>query len=314
MPQRFTEVQGLGQLAAIWGAKPNPITSALGSNPIERSLGGAALKPDDQTANFIAHLADSWDQAIGHPEKNLSVGNGVTDIRALNAASPLDLGYFYSADETDHSRHRILVQVFPVRKFASLTSVTRTVYGIRDAARDAAKDFPEFQVGITGRPALEAEEMRTTDEDTHHAEIIALIVVYIGMAVMLRSIWLALAAELSLGVGIAWTFGWATATIGQLNLLSLVFLIALIGIGMDYLVQILSRYRLEARRYERRCRLGPRLQARRTADQHRLPRRGRGVLRRRFHRFPGRRPNWASSPAGDCCCAFSPDTLCFPRC
>ncbi|MGD0390590.1 MAG: MMPL family transporter [Tepidisphaeraceae bacterium] len=251
LPQRFAAAQGLGQLAAIWGAAPTPITSALGRNPVERSLSGAALKPDEQTANFIAHLAESWDQAIRQPGKKLSVGDGVSDFRALRAANPSELGYFYVPDETDRSRYRILVQVFPVRQFGSLTSVTRTVDAIRDAAVDAGKDFPEFQIGITGRPALEAEEMRTTNRDTHHAEIIALIVVFLGMVVMWRSIWLALAAEIALGVGIAWTFGWATATIGQLNLLSLVFLIALIGIGMDYLVQILSRYRLEARRYER---------------------------------------------------------------
>src|SRR5262249_16531733 len=44
-------------------------------------------------------------------------------------------------------------------------------------------------------------------------------------------------------VGIGWTFGWATLSLGELNLLSIVFLLALIGIGMDYLVQILTRYR-----------------------------------------------------------------------
>jgi hypothetical protein len=251
LPQRLAAAQGLGRLAAIWGARATAITSALGANPIERSLSGAALKPDEQTANFIAHLADSWDQAIRHPGKKLSIGDGVSDFRAISAANPSELGYFYVPDETDRSRHRILVQVFPQREFNSLTSVSRTVFAIRDAAIAAGKDFPEFQIGITGRPALEADEMRTTERDTHHAEIIALVVVFIGMVVMWRSIWLALAAEIALGVGIAWTFGWATATIGQLNLLSLVFLIALIGIGMDYLVQIVSRYRLEARRYER---------------------------------------------------------------
>ena len=93
--------------------------------------------------------------------------------------------------------------------------------------------------------------MRTTDTDSHHAEVIALIVVFIGMSLMLRSVWLALAAEMSLACGIAWTFGWATISIGELNLLSIVFLIALIGIGMDYLVQILVRYRREAQRYVR---------------------------------------------------------------
>ncbi len=93
--------------------------------------------------------------------------------------------------------------------------------------------------------------MRTTDHDTHNAEIVALSVVFVAMAIMLRSVWLALVAEISLAVGIGWTFGWATISVGDLNLLSIVFVIALIGIGMDYLVQILTRYRREARRYVR---------------------------------------------------------------
>src|SRR6185437_6433153 len=57
--------------------------------------------------------------------------------------------------------------------------------------------------------------------------------------------------ELALGVGIGWTFGYATLAVGELNLLSIVFLIALIGIGMDYLVQVLTRYRREALRHSR---------------------------------------------------------------
>src|SRR5439155_16806760 len=60
--------------------------------------------------------------------------------------------------------------------------------------------------------------------------------------------WLALAGVIALCVGIGWTFGWATVSIGELNLLSSVFLLALIGIGMDYLVQVLMRYREQARR------------------------------------------------------------------
>src|SRR5262249_51032783 len=52
-------------------------------------------------------------------------------------------------------------------------------------------------------------------------------------------------------VGIGWTCGWATLAVGRLNLLSLVFVIALISIGMDYLIQILTRYRHEKQRYSR---------------------------------------------------------------
>jgi predicted RND superfamily exporter protein len=250
LPQSMAGAKGLGELATIWGARPK-LVALLGRTPIERSLAGAAARPTEETAAFITHLVDSWDQAIRHPDKALTVGNGVVDFRAISASDPSELGYFYVPDETDHSRHRILIQVYPERKFNSLTAVTQTIDAIRDAAVDAGNAFPEFHVGVTGRPALEADQMAATDKDSHKAEIVALIVVFIGMSIMLRSMWLALAAEIALGVGIGWTFGWATAVIGELNLLSLVFLIALIGIGMDYLVQILSRYRLEARRYPR---------------------------------------------------------------
>ncbi|HEY1921833.1 MAG TPA: MMPL family transporter [Tepidisphaeraceae bacterium] len=250
LPSRVAGAQGLGQLATIWGARPG-LVAILGRTPIEQSLAGARHQPDDQTAAFITHLVVSWDEAIRHPDTKLTVGNGVVDFHTISAADPSELGYFYVPDETNPSHHRILIQVYPERKFNSLTAVTQTIDAIRNAAVDAGNAFPEFHVGVTGRPALEADQMATTDKDSHKAEIVALIVVFIGMSLMLRSMWLALAAEIALGVGIGWTFGWATAVLGELNLLSLVFLIALIGIGMDYLVQILFRYRLEARRYPR---------------------------------------------------------------
>jgi hypothetical protein len=250
LPARVAGAQRLGELASIWGARPG-LASALGRTPIERSLAGAVAAPTDETADFIAHLTNSWDHAVRDPKTKLAVGNGVVDFRAISASDPSELGYYYVPNEMNPSEHRILIQVYPERKFNSLTAVTETINAIRDAAVDAGKAFPEFHVGVTGRPALEADQMAATDRDSHKAEIAALIVVFIGMSLMLRSMWLALAAEIALGVGIGWTFGWATAVLGELNLLSLVFLIALIGIGMDYLVQILFRYRLEARRYPR---------------------------------------------------------------
>ena len=52
-------------------------------------------------------------------------------------------------------------------------------------------------MGLTGRPVLAADEMSTSDRDSHRAEAVALTVVFIGLAISVRSVWLALAAEIA---------------------------------------------------------------------------------------------------------------------
>jgi hopanoid biosynthesis associated RND transporter like protein HpnN len=246
--QAADEVREFMPLVKLWGEKPSLLERALGPTPMDRFLSGLSVrKPDARDAPFITMLAESWTKTIdsGHLE--------LPNLAALGAEDPSRLGYQYVPDATDPSRHLLLVQVNPVKKFDSLTAISETTEAIRGGANEVAARFPEFSFGVTGRPALDADEMRSTDNDSNLAEAIAITAVFIGLVVALKSVWLAVAAEVSLGVGIGWTFGWAELSVGELNLLSIVFLIALIGIGMDYLVQILVRYRQESRRHVRAC-------------------------------------------------------------
>ena len=246
--QEFEDAKRFIPLVKLWAEKPG-LTALLGRTPIERFLNVLATqKPDDDTASFVELLAKSWNETIEHPDAPLEIGSTLPDLASLDAADPSRLGYYYVPDESNRSHSIMLVRVYERSEHDSLTAVSETIEAIRSTAKDVAKAFPEFVVSVTGRPALEADEMRTTDDDSHRAEIVAGIAVFIGLVVMLRSIWLALAGEIALGVGIGWTFAWATVSVSQLNLLSIVFLLALIGIGMDYLVQILTRYRQEMAR------------------------------------------------------------------
>ena len=245
----------LAPLAGLFGQAPGLGERLVGSTPIERFVTGLriqfpSLKPADagNAVDFVKRLADSWCLTAGSPNVPISIGNGIPDLRKDAATDPQRLGYFYVRNEMDPRQHRILIQVYKKPVFNSLEAVTKQVQAIRDAANKAVADFPQFRIGVTGRPTLDSDQMAATNRDSHKAESVALIVVFIGMALLLRSIRLAVFAEIALGVGIGWTFGWATLSIGRLNLLSLVFMIALIGIGMDYLVQILARYRAEAAR------------------------------------------------------------------
>ncbi len=254
--QSFEDFKRFSALIQLWAEKPGLLQAPLGATPMERFITALfvrllAPQSPEELLPFIDLLTHAWQMTLQHPDVPLKVGQGLPDFSALDAEDPSRLGYYYVRDESDHTRHLLLVSVYPKVNYASLTAISETVESIRAAVREVGKGFPEFTLGTTGRPALSADEMSITDRDSNRAEIVALSIVFIVMAVMLKSIRLAFFAEISLVVGIGWTFGWAALSVGELNLLSLVFLIALIGIGMDYLVQILAAYRREARRRRR---------------------------------------------------------------
>jgi predicted RND superfamily exporter protein len=247
--EHFEEYREFYQLAQLWGEKPSVFTSWMGKTPMERFLGGLAIGGvNDQGAGFVKNLAASWATTAAHPDHV-----DVPDLTTMGAEDPSALGYAFppDTDPKDPPHNVLLIQLHENNEETSLTGGADTIDAIRAAVQDVAKNYPQFKVGLTGRGVLDADENRTTDHDGRKSEIVALIVVFIGLVVFLRSIWLAIVAEGSLAIAIGWTFGWATLSVGRLNLLSTVFLIALIGIGMDYLIQILAAYRREARRYVR---------------------------------------------------------------
>lgn len=238
-------------LAKLWGEAPSGAAGLLGQTGYERFLGAVTLAPPDiRTAAFVTLLADSWKRAL-ESDRPLTVGDGLPDLASLDAADPSRLGYYYVPDASDPTRWILLVRVYPSRDFGSMTALSDALAAIRAEVAAANAAFPEFRTGITGRPALEGDELRTTNVDARTAEILALSAIFIGLVVLLRSVWLAIVTEIGLGVGIGWTFGWATVSVGELNLLSMVFLLALIGIGVDYLIQVASAYQREALRGRR---------------------------------------------------------------
>jgi predicted RND superfamily exporter protein len=249
------------QLLKVLGEKPNLDQFVLGSNITQRLYNAMGQGPPADGAPFVAELTRSLNGALRTPLDQWQRGTQTPDLSALDpvyAADPATRGYNMIPDESkrrdpQHRNDKILViNVYQQRDYSSLADVTEPLARMRAAVESAAQGFDEFKKPvITGRPALEADEMRTSDRDTKMAEICGLTLVFAALFIFLRNLWLAIVAELCLGVGIGWTFGWAALSVGRLNLLSLVFVIALIGIGMDYLIQILTRYRFEKKRYTR---------------------------------------------------------------
>lgn len=121
------------------------------------------------------------------------------------------------------------------------------VAGVRRARQileEVGAQYPSLEVGLTGLPVLECDEMEASTRDSTRASWLAFIGVLTLYAWVFRQWRSPLASALPLLAGTVWALGFATLAVGHLNLLSATFAVMLIGMG-DYAVLMVSRFQRE---------------------------------------------------------------------
>jgi len=100
---------------------------------------------------------------------------------------------------------------------------------------------PEVEIGLTGLPVLENDEMVASQNDSNFASWLALAGVALLYLVVYRGLRYPLMTVSALMVGTVWALGWLTLTVGHLNILSSAFAVMLIGMG-DYGILWVTRF------------------------------------------------------------------------
>jgi hopanoid biosynthesis associated RND transporter like protein HpnN len=142
-----------------------------------------------------------------------------------------------------------VITMLPVKEEGSFIASEKSIKTARLALGEILKK-PEFKGvtgGLTGVPVLEYEEMATSQRDLEFATILSLSLTVILLLFAFRGLLNVIAAMVSLIVGICLSFGFATVAVGHLNILSMVFAIMLIGLGIEYGIQVVLRYQEELR-------------------------------------------------------------------
>ena len=149
-------------------------------------------------------------------------------------------GYLVSKNEK-----LLFILAVPNKDEASFTGYKDSVYSARELIASVKKDFPEIEVGLTGEDVISTDEMITTQKDIELASKIALGGVALLFILAFKGIVKPLLAVFSLLVALAWSLGFTSITVGHLNILSVVFTTILIGLGIDFGIHILERYKEE---------------------------------------------------------------------
>lgn len=142
-----------------------------------------------------------------------------------------------------------VIAMLPVKEEGSFVPAEKAIKATRAAVDEMLKrpEFKGVKAGLTGVPVLEYEEMTTSQRDMEIAMLLSLVLTVALLLFAFRGILNVVAAMVSLIVGICLSFGFATLAVGHLNILSMVFAIMLVGLGIEYGIQMVLRCQEELR-------------------------------------------------------------------
>lgn len=110
--------------------------------------------------------------------------------------------------------------------------------------RSQHEKFASVEAGVTGVPVLESDETALSMRDAATASGISLALIGVLMLVAYRGVVVPIFAVVSLLIGMAWSFAWATLAVGHLQLLSVTFASMLLGLGIDVAIHLIARLEL----------------------------------------------------------------------
>jgi hopanoid biosynthesis associated RND transporter like protein HpnN len=185
---------------------------------------------------FVRDLVAQMSTRLDRPAPYQSPWGALFSVGSDSAGA----GYFLSDDQ-----RLLFILAEPASEEGSFTSNRTAIEGVRAVVARLKGEFPEVNVGVTGKPALSNDEMTAAFEDSERGSLLA-------FALTLGLFWVAflrlgkpLILSAVLVLALCWTIGVATLVIGHLSLFSVMFISIVVGIGIDYGAYLLFRYEEE---------------------------------------------------------------------
>lgn len=188
----------------------------------------------DNDLRFIEDLVGQVSARVDRPAPYESPWGALFSADATDEAGA---GYFLSDDQ-----HLLFILAEPKSEKGSFTGDRWAIEATRAVIEDLRRDFPKIQVGVTGKPALNNDEMTAAFSDSQKATVLAFALTLGLMAVAFLRLGQPTVMLVVLALTLCWSIGLATLTVGHLSLFSVMFISIVIGIGIDYGIYFLFRY------------------------------------------------------------------------
>jgi hopanoid biosynthesis associated RND transporter like protein HpnN len=212
-------------------AAAQPLIGLLGERLDGAAVLAVARRTLEQNQGDTTQLASFYEELARTIE---SAGDGEAMALAWDRLIAL-------APERSAGTRRIIT-VQPAVDFSRMQPAAAAIADVRAiAARLDATG--EVSVRLTGTVAMEHEELLSVSRGAGLGAFATFFMVALVLYAALRSSRLLVASIVTLVVGLSLTAAFAAVAVGQLNLLSIAFVVLNVGLGSDYVIHVLLRYR-----------------------------------------------------------------------
>ena len=225
---------GLNQLFKSINAE---ISEGMVNSLLTGFLGGENQKNKTGDLSFLIALEKQMLSYLQGKDTYVSPWNSFLTGKK---SSLVEKGYLVSENE-----RLMFIFIVPNEDNQGTNPISDSIDLLRELIKGERSQFQGVDVGLTGEDVIAADEMEITQSDVRKASGIALIGITLLFILAYRGAVKPLLAIFSLIIALCWSIGWATLVVGHLNILTIVFTTILLGLGIDFGIHILERYKEE---------------------------------------------------------------------
>ncbi len=166
-------------------------------------------------------------------------GEELPDEEAQQAVDKLLFGepYFLSYD-----KEALILNAIPDFSMMDADLLVTGADAAQAIVDDLLKDYPDVKAGLTGMIAIGRDEMVYSAQSLGYTTVIAMIAILLLLMISFR-MWVApIFAIANLLVGLVWAVGTAAIVVGQLNMMTQMMAVILLGLGIDFSIHIISGF------------------------------------------------------------------------
>jgi hypothetical protein len=273
LPETAPSVQGLDRLEAAYGGQLGRLTVVLeGEDPQALEQAADRLSPRLEALEMVDRVEAKKPTAFFRHHRLLYVD--LDDLETVKTrieerirwekkrANPLfiplgddeppsvefsDIESKYGAlDQSDYylddTGRTLAVFVYPDFPASDLGRARVLSDDVSAVVADVLGDADEVTFGLTGRYEKRLQLQRMLEDDLQVSTTVAFSLIFIFLLLFMRSLTGSAIVVVPLAVGTVWSFAWAEAAFGSLNLLTAFLGAVLLGLGVDYGIHLYTRF------------------------------------------------------------------------